>query len=257
MLNQMKTGEFIAKERKEKGMTQKDLADALGISDKTISKWETGRGMPDLSLMGSLCDTLEISVNELLAGERLSGEGFARKAEENIMELMKGTQERTRAQKGAIAAGIFSGVVGFMLFLSFMIAPSGLMIPWGYFVDGISLFGVVGLSIFMLAVSGQLGSALQGIALVLRRGNVRHGGRADREQIRQAEYALSVAIRIILLCGVFGFLYEMQYAIHYTEEGWQMLTAGLGVTVLPLLYAHALALLLCPFQVRLHRLTER
>ena len=68
-MNQEKIGRFIAELRKEKNMTQVDLANKLGITDRAVSKWENGRGMPDLSLLLPLCDTLNISVNELLSGE--------------------------------------------------------------------------------------------------------------------------------------------------------------------------------------------
>ena len=69
-MDQNKTGKFIAGERKRKALTQKQLAEALGISDKTISKWERGGGFPEVSLLLPLCRELDITVNELLAGER-------------------------------------------------------------------------------------------------------------------------------------------------------------------------------------------
>ncbi len=71
MLDQEKTGAFIAGIRKQRGMTQKKLAEKLGLSDKTISKWETGHGFPDISVIPDLCRELGISANELLAGESL------------------------------------------------------------------------------------------------------------------------------------------------------------------------------------------
>ena len=70
-MNQEKIGKFIAKCRKDKNLTQGELADKLNISNKTISKWETGRGMPDASIMLELCEYLGITVNELLSGEKL------------------------------------------------------------------------------------------------------------------------------------------------------------------------------------------
>lgn len=84
----IKTGQFIAQLRKDKGLTQRQLAEELFISDKTVSKWETGKGMPDVSVMLPLCEVLDISVNELLSGERLAEEEYKAKAEENIVDLM-------------------------------------------------------------------------------------------------------------------------------------------------------------------------
>ena len=66
----------------KKELTQKQLADLVGVSDKTISKWETGRGIPDTAIMYNLCEVLGISINELLSGERLSKENYNGKAED-------------------------------------------------------------------------------------------------------------------------------------------------------------------------------
>lgn len=89
-MDQIKIGQFIARMRKEKNLTQRQLADILDISDKTISKWETGNGLPDVSLMMPLCEVLTISVNELLSGERLVDRDYKDKAEENMLALLKG-----------------------------------------------------------------------------------------------------------------------------------------------------------------------
>ncbi len=88
-MNQEKIGKFIATLRKEHSMTQKELAQRLGVSDKTVSKWETGRGLPEISIMRCLCDTLEISINELLSGDKLDETSYRQKAEENITALMQ------------------------------------------------------------------------------------------------------------------------------------------------------------------------
>ena len=87
-MDQKKTGAFIAQMRKEKGLTQSELAEALLISDKTVSKWETGKGLPEVSLMLPLCDKLGISVNELLTGAKLSPAEYQKNAEANIVKLV-------------------------------------------------------------------------------------------------------------------------------------------------------------------------
>lgn len=98
-MDQVKIGSFIKAMRKEQGLTQHKLAEKLYISDKTVSKWETGNGMPDVTLMVPLCKILNISVNELLSGERLDNDQYYKKAEENIMTLM---EERKREKKKLI-----------------------------------------------------------------------------------------------------------------------------------------------------------
>lgn len=92
-MDQIKIGRFIADERKRKKYTQKQLSEKLEISDKTISKWECGNGFPEVSLLLPLCNELEITVNELLSGERVSQEDYQRKAEENMVNLVKEAQE--------------------------------------------------------------------------------------------------------------------------------------------------------------------
>lgn len=95
-MDQIKIGMFIAEERKRKKYTQRQLADILGISDKTISKWERGNGFPEISLLLPLCEELEISVNELLSGERLSDVDYKKKAEENMVSFIKEKEENKK-----------------------------------------------------------------------------------------------------------------------------------------------------------------
>ena len=107
-MDQIKIGKFIAEERKRKKYTQRELADKIGISDKTISKWERGNGFPEVSLLLPLCNELGISVNELLSGERLQEEDYKKKAEENMVNLVKETQE---SKKKIILSAVIAGLV--------------------------------------------------------------------------------------------------------------------------------------------------
>lgn len=95
-MDQVKIGRFIKELRKEEGLTQAELAERLHISDKTVSKWETGNGLPEVGLMLPLCEVLKISVNELLSAEKLDEKQYHQKAEENIMSLMKEKAEAKR-----------------------------------------------------------------------------------------------------------------------------------------------------------------
>ena len=88
-MDQEKIGVFISTLRKEQGMTQQQLADAIGVSNKTISKWECGKGMPELALIVPLCHILKISINEFLSGEHLLENGYTEKAEVNMMNLLQ------------------------------------------------------------------------------------------------------------------------------------------------------------------------
>lgn len=106
-MDQIKIGKFIAEERKAKKYTQRELADKLSISDETISKWERGNGFPEVSLLLPLCNELEITVNELLSGERLQAMDYKKKAEENMVNLVKEAQEsKKKLVLSAMVAGL-------------------------------------------------------------------------------------------------------------------------------------------------------
>ncbi len=95
-MDQIKIGKFIASCRKEQGMTQAVLAEKLGISDRAVSKWETGRSMPDSGIMLELCDLLKINVNELLSGEKIMAEFYDKRAEENLLAMKRQIEEKNR-----------------------------------------------------------------------------------------------------------------------------------------------------------------
>jgi len=95
-MDQEKIGKFILELRKQKNMTQQELADILGITDRAISKWENGRGMPDLSLINPLCQELGITINELLSGEKITEENYQQKSEENILKTINYTDQKLK-----------------------------------------------------------------------------------------------------------------------------------------------------------------
>ena len=95
-MDQIKIGKFIASCRKEEGMTQAELAEKLGISDRAVSKWETGKSMPDSGIMLELCRFLKINVNELLSVERIMAEFYSKQVEENLLTMKRELEERDR-----------------------------------------------------------------------------------------------------------------------------------------------------------------
>ena len=88
-----KIGKFIASQRKKVHLTQAELAEKLHITDRAVSKWETGRSMPDSSIMLELCQVLKISVNDLLSGEVVSVENYDKETEKNLIEAIKAKEE--------------------------------------------------------------------------------------------------------------------------------------------------------------------
>jgi len=116
-MDQIKIGKFIAEERKAKKYTQRELADKLSISDKTISKWERGNGFPEVSLLLPLCNELEITVNELLSGERLQAMDYKKKAEKNMVNLVKEAQESKKKIIMSAMVGVLVIVAAVPLFV--------------------------------------------------------------------------------------------------------------------------------------------
>ena len=108
-MDQIKIGKFIAQRRKMAKLTQLQLADKLNITDRAVSKWETGKALPDSSIMLQLCDVLGITVNDLLSGEVVTMENYKEKTDEMLLQMVKEKEERDRLLlKTEILAGIMS-----------------------------------------------------------------------------------------------------------------------------------------------------
>ena len=111
----------------KKGYTQKQLSEKLEISDKTVSKWERGNGFPEVSLLLPLCNELEITVNELLSGERVSEEDYRKKAEENMVNLVREAQE---SKKKIILSAMVAGLTIIAAVPLFILSGMLLMENW-------------------------------------------------------------------------------------------------------------------------------
>ena len=122
-MNQVKIGKFIAQCRRNKKLTQSQLAEKLNITDRAISKWETGKGMPDSSIMLELCSELEITVNELLSGEKIEMDNYNKIAEENLVELKKLDETKNRM---LLQLEIIIGILSTVAFLGVV-----LLTIWG------------------------------------------------------------------------------------------------------------------------------
>lgn len=100
-----KTGKLIAAKRKEKGLTQKELAEKIGVTDKAVSKWETGRGMPDVSVLEKLAEELEVTVSEILNGSEVEKELLPETADKIIVDTLKSSKQKI-SRKRLIAIGV-------------------------------------------------------------------------------------------------------------------------------------------------------
>lgn len=113
-MDQIKIGKFIAECRKKQNLTQMGLAEKLNITDRAVSKWETGRALPDSTIMLDLCNILKITVNELLCGEVLSMETYNKNVESNLIEMIK---EKERNDKMLLALEWVVGILSVIVLL--------------------------------------------------------------------------------------------------------------------------------------------
>lgn len=143
-MNQEKIGKFIATCRKEKKITQSELAEKLGVTDRSVSNWENGKNMPDLSLFKPLCELLGITINELMSGEKLSKDMYQEKFEENIVNTIDYSTKKITKYSQVISLILI--IFGLLISLSaIMIFPSES--SWG------SIYSVFGIMIFMIGIA--------------------------------------------------------------------------------------------------------
>lgn len=114
-MDQGKIGKFIAACRKKQNLTQMQLAEILGITDRAVSKWETGKTMPDASIMLQLCDTLKITVNDLLCGEVVTMENYDKEMEKKLLDMVK---QKQQADKRLLRAEVFVGITATVVLLA-------------------------------------------------------------------------------------------------------------------------------------------
>ena len=143
-MNQEKIGKFIQDCRKNKKMTQSELAEKLGVTDKSIGNWENGRNMPDLSLFKPLCDELDITINELLSGEKLKKEKYQEKFEENIINTIDYSTKRINIIRNNL--GLVLLILGILISFSAMTLFKSES-SWG------SIYSIFGVIISLIGVS--------------------------------------------------------------------------------------------------------
>jgi len=146
-MDQEKIGKFISDCRKKKKLTQSDLAEKLGVSDRTVGNWENGRNMPDLSLFKPLCDELDITINELLSGEKIPKEKYQEKFEENIINTIDYSAKKLRITNRMI--GLILLVVGVIMSLTAMTSFASDS-SWG------SIYSVIGVIISIIGINKLL-----------------------------------------------------------------------------------------------------
>ena len=157
-MDQVKVGNYILKKRKELGLTQKELAELVEVTDKSVSKWERGNGLPDVSRLKPLCDALKISMNELVAGEDINESSLTQKVEENIMSLIKENEIQKRNGKMIYITGIVLAIIAICL-LGISINGSSAQAVFMYFdVESILFMALfIGIAVFMGKDKSKIG----------------------------------------------------------------------------------------------------
>ena len=221
-MNAILTGQFISRVRMEKGMTQKELAQKVGVTDKAVSKWETGRGIPDISSLDALCNALDVSVNELLSGEVLPPEFYEKKAEENMKTLIKENEKNTKGNWIQMILGEVLVIVAFV----FLATCIGIKMLGNYF-DLPSL-------LYLVLISA-------GVVLLSRPA----GKREIFAALQKAVIPAGALASVISLIQIFLYVEDME-----------VIFANFAVALLPLAYGIFLYLLLLPITRHLKKETE-
>ncbi len=248
-MDQSKIGKFIADTRKRQGMTQKQLAERINVTDKTVSKWETGYRMPDASILPELGAALQVDVNELLAGEsfssqELSREEYAQKSEHNLVELVGELNEMERKRKGG-SLGVMIGTA--FLGLSCAVLLFSSLRPGNVLdiFDWPTLLSLLGLKLLLLSISGWFCDYANAWKACLP-GNRNLPDKELEAAMHAIRYAGSLTVglgALIASLSLFSLLY-------YTDHSVSILPA-LAQTVLALLYT---AILEIAYVILLYRM---
>ena len=254
-MDQVKIGKFIADLRKEKGLTQRELAETMGVSDKTISKWECGNGMPEMSMLMPLCKVLEINVNELLSGERLSEDSYSRKAEENIMNLIQEKEDSKRQNKKHFIGAVLTVVLP--IFVVFLAITWSLFLARGF--DGVKegfndLSSSTDVLVTMLVITVLMMSATRLWIPFFRSFGIVFGRRDYTfSEMKEAVIALHLMGNVWMVTGILiTFIELFMILFYFSWRGDFMMIWGLqfAISILSLVYSLLGKLILLPIQSR-------
>ena len=253
-MEQEKIGEFIAAQRKEKGMTQKQLGDALKISDKTVSKWECGKGLPDISIIMPLCELLNISVNELLSGEHLTEDSYPEKAEENMMQLIQETENQKRDSTRRYYFRTAAWILGNLLILLALIMTSASQknFPIFFYFD-FTVLGTTLCNMFLtLFFSGYTKAFRKAFSFLCNRPE-------SQKELKNAIAAVSLAVKSLIIGGIFWTIFFAIYLLWLSDtfaDDSYMFMANLAIPLLPILYGFFGTMILLPIKARLEKQQE-
>ena len=232
-------------------MTQRQLAESIGVSDKTISKWECGNGLPEMSSIPLLCKALGINVNELLSGERLVAETYSNRAEENMMTLIKESEKNKKKHMNAMVTLILSVLGVFVAFLITLLFTEDFMYSFWMYLDLPSLMMILIPTVIIVATAGFGKDFFRAFSVL---GS--DSGRYTKAQVIRAGMALKLVSNTVLLTSMLETVIILIYLLgHYGRQIESMTTdvflVNMAVVLIGLLYGIAFYILLLPVRFRL------
>lgn len=248
MLDQEKTGKYIAEKRKQLGMTQRQLAEQVGITDKAVSKWERGKSIPDSAVMEELCEVLHISINEFFSGEDIQEENYSNKAEENIRTLIEQSDVQKKHSR-IVNVSLAVGFIGILFGMRATFMYTNERNHMYHFVDYPSLLFLLGIVTVVLVLSGVMEDFIKAFVICFGK------EQTDAGQIRKSIRAVKTALILNLLAGMFVFLGQMIIVLPATRE--EDVLKTISVLLVGIWYGVLLDLLLVPVLLRLQKSCEK
>ena len=244
-MNTNDIGKFISNLRKEHNMTQKQLAEMLCVSDKAVSRWETGKGLPDTATMPLLCKALGITMNELLSAERLTETNYYEKAEENIVQLMRITEGNQKEEKYLVLRTVIgmAALVVVILGIIYFSGGLGLLIS---LLDLPSLIVLITASMLMIGLGGQMKYfwISFGMALTVRTDEAIE---KKKSEIQRCVMALKYAMKTFVYVGATVFVITLVVILFQVSGDTVILKNNLAVASIIILYSLLINIFILPF----------
>lgn len=214
-MDQIKIGKFIAEKRKDQNFTQKQLAMELGISDKTISKWENGDRMPDVTLILKLCEILQITVNELLVGEPMDSDNFQKEVDQNVINLMKDNQKNNK-NRIRRTLEILAGIIMVTVAFAGMILVVGGTTQVLFYIDYRTGLFLYGLFVLILGLTGTFTDYIKAFKVAFQQNEFAqetiHVAKKNIQNAGILLLVIGVLTSIVAVVAVFGNI-DASYAI--------------------------------------------
>lgn len=235
-MNQVKIGKFIADMRKKQNLSQKQLADQIGVTDKTVSKWETGSRMPDASLLLQLCSVLQIDVSELLVGEKFQKEEYSKKTETNIVNLVEELNEISNKSEGRNIGTVIGSLFIGLGFLTLVITSLGVLGLPNLLALPI-IFYLLGLVFLIISISGWFYDFTNALKFCFHKDQVTE--KEINASIQAIKYTSFLTLAIGWLISVIGIISAMSHIDAIISIGSalaQTVLSGFYTSILEIIY---------------------